>query len=85
MCSPELGIERHISTEEKETFLVNGFKLGGLKREKPYKKCPTSRAGKATKNKSWIHNSQQAKMVLPDDLQAYLADGWVSGRGKIKK
>jgi hypothetical protein len=83
--SPELNIERHISTEDKETFLANGFKLGGLKCEKPYKKCPASKAGKATKNKIWIHNDLQTKMILPVDIDEYLIAGWVLGRGKIKK
>lgn len=83
--SPELAIERHISAEEKEAFLANGFKLGGLKREKPNKRCPTSQAGKATKNKIWIHNDLQTKMILPVDAPEYLAAGWILGRGKIKK
>lgn len=82
--SVELDIERHISIEEKEAFLAKGFKLGGLKRKKPNKKCPTSKAGKATKNKIWIHNNQQTKMILPEDAEKYLDDGWLLGRGKIK-
>jgi hypothetical protein len=82
--SAELNIERHISAEEKETFLANGFKLGGLKRKKPNKKCVNSQAGKATKNKIWIHNGLQTKMILPEDVTEYLTTGWVLGRGKIK-
>ena len=82
--SPELGIERHISAAEKEAFLAKGYKLGGLKHKKPYKKCPTSQAGKATKNKIWIHSATQTKMVLPEAIQQYLDEGWLLGRGKKK-
>ena len=85
VCSPELGIERHISAEEKEVFLAKGYKLGGLKHKKPYKKCPTSQAGKATKNKIWIHLENQTKMVLPENAQQYLDNGWLLGRGKRNK
>lgn len=84
MHSIELGIEKHVDIDEKEAFLANGFRLGGLKR-KPYKKCPTTKAGKATKNKIWIHNDLQTRMVLPDDAAAYLTTGWSLGRGKIRK
>ena len=80
--SPELEIERHIPIAAKDEFLEKGFILGGLKRKKQYKKCLNSQAGKATKNKIWIHKATQTKMILPEELTEYLANDWAKGRGK---
>lgn len=75
-------IKRHVPIAAKDEFLKKGFIFGGLKRKKPYKKCLTSQAGKATKNKIWIHRITQTKMILPEELTKYLEHGWVKGRGK---
>ena len=33
------------------------------------------------KSRKWINNGDQSKMVLPNEIDSYLSNGWMMGRG----
>lgn len=35
--------------------------------------------------RKWIHNATKVKFIKQEELDTYIADGWLIGRGKIKK
>lgn len=44
-----------------------------------------AKASKALKGRIWITNGTEAKTIKPEELQSYLASGWVRGRGNLNK
>lgn len=68
-------VDKHVPT------CPEGFWPGRTIKERSHFK----KQGEKMKQKVWIHNEQQSRMVNKIDADSFLAAGYFLGRGKIKK
>ena len=80
-----------VHPEKVNDYLENGWTLGGKKLKLDSKEVEPS-AGDSRQRRAlsrrrglWINNGEKQIRALPDELQAYLDNGWVRGYCKKAK
>jgi len=78
-------ISKCIPEDELDEYLSNGWVKGRIINIKSYQtKEFRENMSKHSVNNRWVHNDKEAKIIKVWEIEKYLSEGYVLGRGKVK-